>query len=359
MLGVFASAYLLVDYVFGSGICLTGSGCDTVRSSAFAYPLGIPMPLLGLGYYIAALALVLVRRRRVFTMPAGTLAAGWSLLGLLVMVALTAIEVFVIRALCSWCLLSAVASMLLAGGSIAALRGRDGGQAEEPRSSRTRRRLQDASEQADRSLRRFAVVGGTMLSLALLLLLALPAALTGGAAVDESKLSALDRPRLGSGTADVVVFSDFQCPACAIAAPILTRLADDGSISLTFRYFPLTSIHANANAAAGAAQAAALQDRFWQFHDALFSRQATWAELPGAEADAVFEQIASEIGLDVARWRSDTTSPAVTDVVTADAREAQDLQLSGTPTIFIDGRQYDGGLSLSALQQAVAAAGLD
>jgi protein-disulfide isomerase len=157
----------------------------------------------------------------------------------------------------------------------------------------------------------------------------------------------------------VVVFSDFQCPACAIAAPILTRLADDGSISLTFRYFPLTSIHANANAAAGVAQAAALQDRFWQFHDTLFSQQATWAELPGAEADAVFEQIASEIGLDVARWRSDTTSPAVTDVVTADAREAQDLQLSGTPTIFIDGRQYDGGLSLSALQQAVAAAGLD
>ena len=54
LLGAFASAYLLVDYVFGSGICLTGSGCDVVRASAFAYPLGIPMPLLGLGFYLIA-----------------------------------------------------------------------------------------------------------------------------------------------------------------------------------------------------------------------------------------------------------------------------------------------------------------
>ena len=59
LLGAFASAYLLVDYVFGSGICLTGSGCDVVRASAFAYPLGIPMPLFGLAFYLAAVALLL------------------------------------------------------------------------------------------------------------------------------------------------------------------------------------------------------------------------------------------------------------------------------------------------------------
>ena len=59
LLGAFASAYLLVDYVFGSGICLTGSGCDVVRASAFAYPLGIPMPLFGLAFYLTAVALLL------------------------------------------------------------------------------------------------------------------------------------------------------------------------------------------------------------------------------------------------------------------------------------------------------------
>ena len=61
LLGAFASAYLLVDYVFGSGICLTGSGCDVVRASALAYPLGIPMPVFGLAFYLAAVILLLAR----------------------------------------------------------------------------------------------------------------------------------------------------------------------------------------------------------------------------------------------------------------------------------------------------------
>ncbi len=49
IVGASASAYLLVEYLTGQpGICLTGSGCDIVRASAFAYPLGIPAPLIGL-----------------------------------------------------------------------------------------------------------------------------------------------------------------------------------------------------------------------------------------------------------------------------------------------------------------------
>src|SRR6187401_2035450 len=85
LLGAFASAYLLVDYVFGSGVCLTGSGCDVVRASAFAYPLGIPMPLFGLAFYLTAVALLLRASAPLAGVPGALVAAGWAVAGLAVM----------------------------------------------------------------------------------------------------------------------------------------------------------------------------------------------------------------------------------------------------------------------------------
>ena len=358
LLGAFASAYLLVDYVFGSGICLTGSGCDVVRASAFAYPFGIPMPLFGLAFYVAAVALLLRASAPLAGVPAALVAAGWAVAGLAVMSLLTLIEVFVIGALCSWCLLSTVASVVLAGGALAAWRR---GTALPPdrqaRSSRTRRRTAAESERSRHDLRRFTAATGAVLGVALVSLLALPA-MTSGTPVDRASVGSTDRPRLGEGPVEVVVYSDFQCPACAVAAPVLSALAEEGSVSLVYRYFPLVSIHANAKAAAEAAQAAALQGRFWEFHDTLFARQAVWADLAGPDATTVFEAIAAEIGLDTARWRADATSSAVTDVVASDGRQAEELRLSGTPTIFVDGVRYRGPLNREAIAQAVVSAGV-
>ena len=142
MLGAFASAYLLVDYLFGSGICLTGRvGCDLVRTSPFAYPLRIPMPLLGLAFTLVAVALVMIESgRSIGPWRAATVAAGWSIVGLGVMAVLTGIELVVIRAFCSWCLLSLVASVLLAGGAVTVRLRRDEPPLEAV-SSRARRRL--------------------------------------------------------------------------------------------------------------------------------------------------------------------------------------------------------------------------
>jgi protein-disulfide isomerase len=358
LIGAFASAYLLVDYVFGSGICLTGSGCDVVRASALAYPLGIPMPLFGLAFYLAAVALLLRSPAPIAGVGAGLAVAGWAAAGLGVMSILTLIEVFVIGALCSWCLLSTVASVLLAGGSLAAWRR---GTARPPdgqaRSSRTRRRTAAQSERSHHDLRRFTAAAGAVLGVALVSLLAVPA-VTSGTPVDRASVGSTDRPRLGKGPVEVVVYSDFQCPACAVAGPVLSGLAEEGSVSVVYRYFALVSIHANAKAAAEAAQAAALQGRFWEFHDALFARQAVWADLAGSDATLAFEAIAVEIGLDAARWRADATSSAVTDVVASDGRQAEELRLSGTPTIFVDGVRYRGPLNREAIAQAVEAAGV-
>ena len=357
LLGAFASAYLLVDYVFGSGICLTGSGCDVVRASAFAYPLGIPMPLLGLAFYLAAVVLLLRSSAFIAGMPATLVAAGWGAAGLTVMAILTLIEVFVIGALCSWCMLSAVASLLLAAGTIAAWRRGDAPPPDKrARSSRARRRTAAESERSRHDLRRFAAATGTMLGVALVSLLALPA-LTNGTPVDRTSVGNADRPRLGEGPVEMVVYSDFQCPACAAAAPVLSALANEGSVSLIYRYFPLVSIHSNAEAAAEAAQAAAQQGRFWEFHDALFARQAAWADLAESDAAAAFEAIAAEVGLDVPRWRTDAASSVVADAVASDRSSADELRLSGTPTIFVDGVRYGGPLSREGLGQAVDSAG--
>ena len=356
LLGVFASAYLLVDYVVGSGICLTGSGCDVVRSSPLAYPLGIPMPLLGLAFYLAAVFLVLRPPASIAGIPPSLVAAGWAVMGLAVMAALTIVELFMIHALCSWCMLSAVASVLLTAGTAADWRRRDTlPPSEPPRSARFRRRTAAASDRSRHDLRRFAAATGTILGVVLLGLLALPP-LTSGTPVDRASVGNAERPRLGDGPVELVVYSDFQCPACAVAAPILTTLAGEGSVSLTYRYFPLVSIHPNAAAAAEAAEAAALQGRFWEFHDALFARQAAWTDLAASDAAAAFEDVATEVGLDIPRWRSDAASSAVADAVASDRRNAEELHLSGTPTIFVNGVRYGGPLNSEALRRAVESA---
>jgi protein-disulfide isomerase/uncharacterized membrane protein len=355
-LGTFAAAYLLVDYVFGSGICLTGSGCDVVRSSPYAYPLGIPMPLLGLGFYLAAVGLLLVTpARRVGPASVGTLAVAWSLVGVGVMAILTFVELVVIGAVCSWCLLSAIASVVLATGAIGAWRRETGAPAVEGSSSRARRRRAAETDRSRTSLRRFAATSGLVVGIALVAILAIPP-LVSGTPAGQADVDGADRPRVGAGPVEVVVYSDFQCPACAVAAPVLRDLADAAEITLVYRYFPLVSIHANATAAARAAQAASLQGRFWEFHDALFARQQAWAELPAAEAAAAFAAIAGDVGLDVDRWRTDATASAVADVVDADRRSAERLQLAGTPTIFIDGLRYGGRLDAASLLDAVRAA---
>jgi protein-disulfide isomerase/uncharacterized membrane protein len=352
LLGIFASAYLLIDYVWGSGICLTGSGCDTVRLSPYAHPFGVPMPLLGLAYYTFALGLA---SPVIPGLSAGSrtgLLAAWSLVGVLVMAGLTLIELAVIHALCSWCLLSALASILLAAGGLGTWRSaRQHEEVPPGRSARNARRARDARVEADRAVRRFTLVSSGMTAIAFAALLIAP--VLAGQSAPVADAGASDRPRRGNGPVQVVVFSDFQCPACAAAAPALSEVAASQRVTLTYRFFPLTAIHANARAAALAALAADAQGRFWQFHDALFARQQEWADLPPDAAESVFADIAASIGLDTERWRADIGSAKAASAIDADLRAAQDLDLRGTPTIFIDGVQYRGALDTASILGAV------
>jgi protein-disulfide isomerase len=358
--GLGASAYLLVEYTTGQpGICLTGSGCDLVRASAFAYPLGIPLPLIGLVFYTAAGWVVLrtVDSKELFGVAAVRVLVVLATLGALISIVLTGMEAFVIGAFCTWCLVQAAASLVLlaATASVASAHPAAvvGGGSQH---SRRKNALRIGEERA--SLRRSGLLATGVAAMIVGALLVIGAIGTGAAPgeVDGITLAPPAGPRLGAGAVQVVEFADFQCPGCAALAPMLVELANGDEMTLIYRYLPLDTIHANADRSARAAAAADHQNRFWPMAERLFSTQAAWEHLAPDEVDAYFADAAAAIGLDVGQWRADYLSTAVSAAVDSDRQAAAALGLQATPTIFVGGRRYEGSLSLDGIRKALAEA---
>lgn len=359
IVGAGASAYLLVEYVTGqTGVCLTGSGCDLVRASAFAYPLGIPMPLLGLVFYAGAAWIVLstVDGRRIAGLGAMAALLAAASAGFAVSLALTGIEAFVITAFCSWCLVQAAASLILLAASVQMTR-RRAAPAEDAHSARRRQQAIRRLDEERAGLRRTGLMGagGTALLVGSLLVVGGLGGAPGNPA-DGSTLAPAANPRTGNGAVTVVEFADFQCPACAAVAPMLADLAAGDELTLVYRYFPLVTIHANADASARAAAAADAQGSFWKMSERLYATQASWETLPAGQADAFFGALATSLGMDGARWQADYVSGAVAAAVNRDLEAALALNLSGTPTLYIGGRQYTGSFTLNGIRAAIAAA---
>lgn len=358
LLGAAVAAYLSVEYLTGqAGLCLTDSGCDAVRASAFAYPLGVPLPLFGVAFFLAAGWLVwrsLDQRSLLGVSPASAL-LGWATLGLVASVILTIVEIAVIRALCTWCLASAVAAAALFVASGQLWR-RCGSPEEILHSTRARREVVRREADVRRALARLTVTIGVAMSVGAAALLVAGAVLVGQApsTAESDVLAPAASPRRGSGPVEVVAFSDFQCPACAATEPLLDQLISEGRITLVYRHFPLTSIHANAEPAARAAVAAGEASMFWEMHDRLFASQAEWSNLDVAGASAYFERLARDLRLDIGRFRADLD--AAESIVSRDAQAALALNLRGTPSLFIAGQPYSGPLTADGLRAAVDAA---
>ena len=143
-----------------------------------------------------------------------------------------------------------------------------------------------------------------------------------------------DAPSRGPANApiEMVEFSDFQCPYCLRADPTVKQVMTTyGSrVRLVYRHYPVPG-HPNARPAAEASQCANEQDKFWPYHDRLFSGT-------GKLADADLKQHAVDLGLDAAKFNACFDTHKFQGLVDADIEAATAAGVTGTPAFFINGR---------------------
>ena len=146
------------------------------------------------------------------------------------------------------------------------------------------------------------------------------------------------------GNVLLIEYGDFQCPACKSAFPILQEIKEEYKDKLTFifRNNPITQIHPNARAAAAAAEAAGLQGKYWEMHDALYEQQDDWSNASVDERLSFFVAMAKEVGIDdIDQFKRDIESDAASSKINFDLSLGRKDNVSGTPTIFLNQEQLE------------------
>jgi protein-disulfide isomerase len=133
-------------------------------------------------------------------------------------------------------------------------------------------------------------------------------------------------------------FGDFECLPCSIVWPVLEKLENDygNRLVVVFRQHPLKK-HRYALDAARAAEAAGLQGKFWEMHDTLYRNRATW--VPADYVRPNLNSYATELGLDLERFKTDMDGEAVEKRIAADQDRGDSLNVDRTPVLFINGEQ--------------------
>ena len=160
-----------------------------------------------------------------------------------------------------------------------------------------------------------------------------------------------DSRTYGTGDVYLVEFGDYQCPACASVNPDIEKLKEEYKDTMTFVYrnFPLPG-HANAQAAAEAAEAAASQGKFWEMHTLLFEKQNEWSAL--ADPNSLFTQYAESLGLDKEQFADDITGKANKDRISSDQSDGYAVGVSGTPTFFVNGKKLNS-IDYDSIKKAI------
>ncbi len=148
----------------------------------------------------------------------------------------------------------------------------------------------------------------------------------------------------------LVEYGDFECPYCGQAEPVIRELlADYGDLRYVWRHLPLSDVHPHAQLAAEAAEAAAIQAKFWPMHDQLLDHQ---GELTARD----LIRHAGELGLNTDQFARDLRNHAGEAQISEDTDSADLSGVSGTPTFFINGKRHHGAYDIATLSDAVRAA---
>jgi predicted DsbA family dithiol-disulfide isomerase len=155
-------------------------------------------------------------------------------------------------------------------------------------------------------------------------------------------------PARGSANArlTIVEFSDFECPFCKQVQSTLKQIVEGygRDVRFVFKHLPLEG-HRNSFPAARAAYCAAEQDRFWQFHDALFSAQDL--------SPPALERIASDLGLASERFKTCFNSEQSRAAIVKDLEAAKLFRIDSTPSFIVNGKLIKGALSFADFRKII------
>lgn len=364
VVGLGVAAYLVWVHIevtalgrVAGGLCNVSAAvnCAAAAQSGYAEIFGVPIALLGLGFYAAVLVTVALSLRRGGDPrdPLGAPALLVTLFGLtsLYSLFLLAVSVFDVAAFCPAC---SVLYLVNFGGLAAAWAWHGKGPHRTlpaqlsalPRFLRRSGALAFIGAQAVVVVAGLAVVSQAKESTAARL--APDAAIAPSIENVEKVAGAPHAPSLGPADAPVVivVFSDFQCPYCARFGAVLhevhERLGD--AVRIEFRHFPLP-FHSMAPTAARAAICAHAEGKFWPVHDLFFGQQARLvSDLPGLLAEA---------GLDSAQIMECARSSHASALLAEDLAAGQKLGIKGTPAFVLGGKLYSGAYPLADMEKLV------
>jgi uncharacterized membrane protein/predicted DsbA family dithiol-disulfide isomerase len=309
VVGLAASVASLIDYLGASATFCAESGCNQVRESAWAHPLGIPMPVLGIAFFLAAIALCFAeapRLRRALAIAGGA----WALW-------LIGLQTFSIGAWCKLCMVADPAAILFA---IVVLAGA--------------RALRFSIGHA------FAIVPAVGVAVAVLAMITAsappPAPSDGPVAVaDKDGVPAVVHQAQVAGKLTIVDFIDFECPFCRrMQERLETAIASTThAVNLVRKMDPL-SIHPHARAAALAYCCADAQGKGDAMAAALFAAPPDELTVEGCE------KLAVSVGCDLNRFRQ--SMAAAGERVDHETAEARAANINSLPTLFVGSERVVG-----------------
>lgn len=149
----------------------------------------------------------------------------------------------------------------------------------------------------------------------------------------------------------IVEYSDFQCPACKTAQPAVGGIlaAYPDKVQFVFRHFPLPG-HRFSGIAHAAAQCAAQQGRFWEYHDRLYDQQEQWSKSDPSETFLVY---ARDLGLNLDTFASCLTGESVRREILLEKSRGEAMKITATPTFFINGERLVGPLEFKTRAEGV------
>jgi protein-disulfide isomerase len=177
----------------------------------------------------------------------------------------------------------------------------------------------------------------------------------------DPRLTKADLARIqGAPTAKTwfVIISDFQCPYCkqwhdSSGEALRREYVATGKIRVAYVNYPLGQ-HRQAVPTAEAAMCAGLQDKFWEYHDALFATQQRWQDL--ADAGSVLDSLARAVGLSLDAHRQCRNEHVMLPLIAADRDRATTAGARSTPTFLVDGQGLQGVYPMTALRPILDAA---